>query len=74
MSDALSYAELDRQHGELLPARTVLSTFVQGSNGSTGANGRDSFGTIGIGLPILDKFFPGAGNAVGGAGQSANGS
>ena len=74
MSDVLSYAELDRQHGELLPARTVLSMFAQGSDGGMGAAGLDKFGGIGIGLPILDKFFPGAGNAVGGAGQSANGS
>lgn len=65
MSDALSYAELDVQ---LLPARTVLSTFVQGA-----ANGADAFGGIGLGIPILDKFFPGSGNAVGGDGQNANG-
>jgi hypothetical protein len=71
MSDTLSYAELDGQHVELWPARTVLSSFVQGS---TGGNGLDSFGGVGVGLPILDKMFPGAGNAVGGAGQSANGS
>jgi hypothetical protein len=69
MSDTVSCAELDGQRVELLPARTVLSTFAQGA-----ANGTDSFGGIGIGLPILDKIFPGSGNAVGGAGQSANGS
>ncbi len=69
MSDMLSCAEVDGQRVELLPARTVLSTFVQG-----GANGTDSFGGVGIGLPVLDKIFPGSGNAVGGAGQSANGS
>jgi hypothetical protein len=68
MSDALNSAELDRQSVELLPARTVLSTFVQ-----SGANGSDAFGGIGLGIPILDKLFPGSGNAVGGAGQSANG-
>jgi hypothetical protein len=69
MPDTLSYAVLDGQHGELLPARTVLSTFVQGS----AANGSDAFGEIGIGVPILNQIFPGAGNAVGGNGQSANG-
>ena len=74
MSDALSSAELDGQRVELLPARTVLSTFVQGSDGGTGANGKDAIGGVGIGLPILDKIFPGSGNAVGGDGQSANGS
>jgi hypothetical protein len=74
MSDALCYTELDGQHGELLPARTVLSTFVQGSNGGTGANGPDKFGGIGIGLPFLDKILPGSGNAHGGDGGNANGS
>ncbi len=67
MSNTLSCAELDGQRAELLPARTVLSTFTQGANGS------DAFGGIGLGIPILDKIFPGSGNAVGGAGQSANG-
>lgn len=68
MSDVLSYAELDGQQVALLPARTVLSTFAQGA-----ANGADAFGGVGIGIPIVDKLFPGSGNAVGGAGQSANG-
>ena len=67
MSDALNSAELDRQSVELLPPRTVLSTFTQA------ANGHDAWGGIGFGIPILDKIFPGSGNAVGGAGQSANG-
>ncbi len=67
VSAALGWTELDGQHVELLPARTVLSMFAQG------ADGMDSFGGVGIGLPILDKIFPGSGNAVGGAGQSANG-
>jgi len=30
MSDALSFAEIDSQHVELLPARTVLSLFIVG--------------------------------------------
>jgi hypothetical protein len=30
MSDALSFAEIDSQHVELLPARTVLSLFTVG--------------------------------------------
>ncbi|MGH3833617.1 MAG: hypothetical protein ACRDRS_24805 [Pseudonocardiaceae bacterium] len=75
MSDALSFTELAGQHVELLPARTVLSTFVQGTNG---ANGADSVGTIGLGgVPIVGKMFPllsGAGNAVGSPGGNANGS
>ncbi|MGH3695840.1 MAG: hypothetical protein ACRDRX_17930 [Pseudonocardiaceae bacterium] len=67
MSETLVWAELGGQHAELLPARTVLSTFAQG------ADGMDSFGGIGIGLPIMNQIFPGSGNAVGGPGQSANG-
>lgn len=67
MSEALVPAELDGQHVELLPARTVLSMFAQG------ADGMDSFGGLGVGLPIVDKIFPGSGNAVGGAGQNASG-
>ncbi|MGH3781894.1 MAG: hypothetical protein ACRDRO_15050 [Pseudonocardiaceae bacterium] len=35
MSDTVSFAELDRQHIELLPARTVLSMFgVQDPGGA----------------------------------------
>lgn len=30
MSEALSLAEIDRQHVELLPARTVLSSYSSG--------------------------------------------
>ena len=67
MLDTLTFAELDAQHLELLPARTVLSTFTQA------ANGHDAWGGIGLGIPILNQIFPGSGNAVGGAGQSANG-
>ncbi|MGH3289394.1 MAG: hypothetical protein ACRDU4_02200 [Mycobacterium sp.] len=74
MCDTLSNIELNGQRVELLPARTVLSTFTQGADGGTGANGADKFGGIGVGLPIVDKILPGAGNAMGGAGQSANGS
>jgi hypothetical protein len=44
MSDAMSFAEFDGQHVELLPARTVLSLFSvgdQGANGSPGTAGSD---------------------------------
>jgi hypothetical protein len=44
MSDTVSFAELDRQHVELLPARTVLSMF----------NAQDGGGLNGI----LDGIFP----------------
>ncbi|MGH3785836.1 MAG: hypothetical protein ACRDRG_04645 [Pseudonocardiaceae bacterium] len=39
MSDALSFAEIDGQHVELLPARTVLSLFSTGGGGKGGDGG-----------------------------------
>lgn len=42
MSDALSFTEIDRQHIELLPARTVMSMFmIAGQSGKGGAVGGD---------------------------------
>ena len=67
-SDVLSIAELDGHHVELLPARTVLSMFTQGTDGGHGSNGIDGIGLIG-----LDRFIPGGGNGVGTAGGDANG-
>jgi hypothetical protein len=49
MSDALSFAEIDGQHMELLPARTVLSMFsVGGPRGGDAGNGGQG-GTGGAG-------------------------
>ena len=46
MSDALSFAEIEGQHVELLPARTVLSMFsVGGAGGSRGGGGGGGAGT-----------------------------
>ncbi|MDQ3761468.1 MAG: hypothetical protein M3460_07135 [Actinomycetota bacterium] len=41
MSDALSYAEIDSQNVELLPARTVMSTFTMtgGKDGGEAGHG-----------------------------------
>ncbi len=41
MSDALSFVEIDGQHVELLPARTVLSVFSAGgtTSGDSGTTG-----------------------------------
>jgi hypothetical protein len=47
MSDALSFAEIDRQHVELLPARTVLSTFSAGGGPRGGGTGTGT----GMGAP-----------------------
>jgi hypothetical protein len=59
MFDALSFAEIDGQHAELLPARTVLSLFsTSGGGGEThsssncNGNGGNS-GVLGA-LNILD--------------------
>ncbi|MGH4009961.1 MAG: hypothetical protein ACRDTH_17720 [Pseudonocardiaceae bacterium] len=71
MSDTVSFAELDGQHAELLPARTVLSMFSAG-DGGVASDGADAAGKLGInvlGIPLI----PGGGNATGGAGSSANG-
>jgi hypothetical protein len=38
MSDALSFADIDGQHVELLPARTVLSMFSLGDPDGGGSN------------------------------------
>jgi len=71
MSDTVSFAELDGQHPELLPARTVLSLFSAGDAG-TGTNGGDAVGKAGIN--VLDiPLIPGGGNAYGSNGMSANG-
>ncbi len=71
MSDTVSFAELEGQDAELLPARTVLSLFSAGDAG-TGTNGGDAFGKLGInlaGVPLI----PGGGNAIGANGTPANG-
>lgn len=81
MSDALSFAEIDGQHVELLPARTVMSMFstggCEGGDGGTGGAGGSAQGGLGInilsGIGILGKGIASAGDATGGAGGSANG-
>ena len=55
MSDALSFAEIDGQRVELLPARTVMSMFSaggagRGGNGGTGGTGGVGRGGLGINL------------------------
>lgn len=41
MSDTLTFAELDGQQVELLPARTVLSLFELGGDGGAGGTAGD---------------------------------
>ncbi len=78
MSDAVSFTEIDGQHVELLPARTVLSLFsLHGGNGGNGGGGGDAQGGLGInvlsGIGVLGTGSASAGDALGGAGGSANG-
>ena len=77
MSDGLSFFEIDGQHVELLPARTVLSLFVAGG-GDGGTGGAGGNGQGGLGLNVLNINVAGtqvnsAADGVGGAGGSANG-
>ena len=83
MSDALSFAEINGQHVELLPARTVMSLLrTGGENGGRGGNGGHAgaggkgHGGLGINLLNIDLFGDqtnSAGDGTGGAGGSADG-
>jgi len=79
MFDALSFAEIDGQHVELLPARTVMSMFSLGKGGGDGGQGGNGGkGAGGVGVNLLDINVLGdqtnsAADGVGGAGGSANG-
>jgi hypothetical protein len=81
MSDALSFAEIDGQHVELLPARTVMSMFStggagRGGNGGEGGKGGVGRGGLGINLINLNLFGDqtnNAGDGFGGACGSGNG-
>jgi hypothetical protein len=79
MSDALSFAEIDGQHLELLPARTVMSLFaVKGGGGDGGRGGAGGNAHGGVGLNVLNIDVIGdqtnsAADAVGGRGGAANG-
>jgi hypothetical protein len=78
MSDALSFAEIDGQHVELLPARTVLSLFSAGGGGDGGQGGAGGDAQGGLGLNVLNINVLGtqtnsAADAIGGAGGNANG-
>ena len=75
MSDALSFAEMEGQYLELLPARTVMSMFTTGccgGGGGDGGNGGNAQGGLGInilsGIGILGTGVASAGDAFGGNG------
>jgi hypothetical protein len=78
MSDAVNFAEINGQHVELLPARTVMSMFVIRGGGDGGRGGAGGKGTGGIGLNVLNIDVLGdqtnsAADGIGGPGGSANG-
>ena len=84
MADAINLSWLGGQHGELLPARVVMSAFVCGtgvlgngsgseggaSGGAGGAGGNSSGGNA-----VTNLLFGGGGDnaGVGGAGGAAQG-
>ncbi len=71
MSDALSFAEIDSQHMELLPARTVLSVFSAGPAGDGGQGGAGGDGKGGVGLNAVDLAAVG-GHLTGAGGGAGN--
>ncbi len=82
MTDALSFTEIDAQHLELLPARTVLSLFTAGGGGSKGGDatgGTGGYGGEGEGKATIahNWFYIEDGDiyamATGGQGGSADG-
>jgi hypothetical protein len=80
MSDALSFVEIDGQHVELLPARTVMSAFSLGKgggDGGTGGAGGAANGGVGVnvlsGLGVLGTGTATGGDAAGGNGGGAAG-
>ncbi|HWR47024.1 MAG TPA: hypothetical protein VN327_05325 [Pseudonocardiaceae bacterium] len=50
MSDSLSFAEIDSQDVELLPARTVMSAFTMGKGGGEKGGGEGLNNPAGNGL------------------------
>ena len=56
MFDALSFAEVDRQDVELLPARTVLSLFGRGGGGNCNV-GNGSFNGGGL-ISVANDLVP----------------
>jgi hypothetical protein len=75
MSGAVSFAEINEQHVELLPERTVMSLVAMGE-GSTAGNGGDGTGGVGAavlsGIGILSPGTAITGSGVGGAGGAIN--
>jgi hypothetical protein len=54
MSDALSFAEIDGQHVELLPARTVLSLFTITGGGKVNNCSTEMKNNLNVGVAVLN--------------------
>ncbi len=64
MFHTMSLAEIDEQHVELLPTRTLMSLMTQGSKSTPGSHGESSNGDSGLagllkGLGPLANLFGG---------------
>lgn len=71
MSDAMSFAELDGQHVELLAARTVLSVFNTRFSAADAATSPGGFGPDQLARGVVDFLL--AGSSTPGADGSSNG-
>lgn len=76
MSDAMSFAELDGQHVELLAARTVLSMFSAAADAATspGGFGPDQFARGVVDFLMAGSSIPGADGSSNGGGNGADNS
>lgn len=72
MSDVLSFAEIDGQHGELLPTRTVLSLFSTSSSGGKDAGNHGAGSLFSWMSDALGHQFDSAGSGIGGLGGDGN--
>ena len=56
MFDALSFAEIDGQHVELLPSRTVMSLFSVGEGGGGGNHTCSQQAVVGLQNTQVDEI------------------
>jgi hypothetical protein len=68
MSVAVSFAEIDGQHVELLPARTVMSLHAGIGVGGAGGPGQGGVGVGLLNVNVLGTQSNPVGNGIGGAG------
>lgn len=72
MPSTRSDGQFTAQHAELLPARTVLSTFTRASDGGHNGGGKNLLDGLTVHIPLLDKVLGNPGN--GADGSTSNGS